>query len=352
MDESRKVRLGVVGTGKMGQAAHLPNFLALDACEVVALAEMRRETGRLVAARHGIDRIYDDHRAMLDAEQLDGVVAIQPFARHVLLLPEIYARVKYVFTEKPLAVSVTGGEQLVAAADAAGCTHLLGYHKRSDPATMQAKTTMTEWRESGEVGALRYIRITMPIGDYRAGGGKSAVLDAGDPHPSLDMETPPADMDAATADRYLKFLNYFCHQLDLLRHLLDEPYQLAYADPAGVVFAARSASGIPAVIELAPYTTTRGWHESVLIAFERGYIRLNLPAPLVIYRAGTLEIYKDAGDGSPPERTAPVMPSLHAMRQQAIHVVEAMQGRPAPLGGQVEALEDLRIADQYARSLA
>ena len=351
MKNSSKIRLGIIGVGKMGQAAHLPNFLALDTCDVVALAEVRRETGKLVASRHGIGRIYEDHRAMLDAEQLDGVVAIQPFSRHAFLLPDIYPRVKYVFTEKPLAVSVAAGEKLVAAADAAGCTHLLGYHKRSDPATMRARQIMTAWQESGEVGRLRYIRITMPPGDYRAGGGKSGVLDAGDAPPDLEMESTPADMDAATAERYLEFLNYFCHQLDLLRHLLDEPYDLAYADPAGVVFAARSASGVPAVIELAPYQTTHGWHETALIAFEHGYLRLSLPAPLVIYRAGRLEVYRDPGDGVPPEKTFPVLPSLHAMRQQAVHVVEAMRGCATPVPTASEGLEDLRMADRYVRAL-
>ena len=47
---------------------------------------------------------------MLAAEKLDGIVAAQPFNRHAVLLPEIYRTAKYLFTEKPLAVSVEAGE--------------------------------------------------------------------------------------------------------------------------------------------------------------------------------------------------------------------------------------------------
>ena len=43
-----KLRLGFVGTGQMGQCAHLKNYATLDGCEVAALAEMRANTGREV----------------------------------------------------------------------------------------------------------------------------------------------------------------------------------------------------------------------------------------------------------------------------------------------------------------
>ena len=95
-----KIRIGFVGTGGMGQMAHLRNYANIEDCEVVAAAEIRQQTAKLVAARYGIPRIYKTHTEMLDAEKLDGVVASQPFSRHAILLPEIYGKVKHVFTEK------------------------------------------------------------------------------------------------------------------------------------------------------------------------------------------------------------------------------------------------------------
>ena len=76
-----KVRIGFVGVGAMGQMAHLRNYVTLEDCEVVAIAELRPKTRELVARRYGVAKTYADHREMLATEELDGVVASQPFAR-------------------------------------------------------------------------------------------------------------------------------------------------------------------------------------------------------------------------------------------------------------------------------
>jgi predicted dehydrogenase len=343
-----KVRLGFVGVGGMGQTAHLRNYVTLEDCEVVALAELRAATARLVAERYGVPKVYPDHRAMLAAEQLDGVVASQPFDRHAVLFPEIYPKVKCLFSEKPLAISVAAGEKLVAAARSAGCTHMVGYHKRSDPATIHAKRTIEEWKSDKKLGRMRYVRILMPAGDWVA-AGFTGLLNAGDRPPPLGSEPPAADMDEATRKEYVSFVNYYIHQVNLMRLLLGEAYRVAYAEHSGVVMAVESASGVAGVIEMTPYRTTRAWDEEALVAFEKGYVKLKLPAPLAVNRPGAVEIYRDPGDGATPERSEPTLPWVHAMRQQAINFVKVCKGELAPPCDAAEALEDLKVAREYVR---
>ena len=86
---------------------------------------------------------------------------------------------KHVITEKPLAVGVKAGEMLAARAAKTGTVHMVGYHKRSDPATQYAMDVITGWKKSGEMGKLRYVRILMPAGDWTA-NGLLGVLSAGD----------------------------------------------------------------------------------------------------------------------------------------------------------------------------
>jgi predicted dehydrogenase len=343
-----KVRIGFVGVGGMGQMAHLRNYVTLEDCEVVALAEVRKETGKLVAARYGIPKVYADHQAMLKEEKLDGVVASQPFSRHAVLFPELYTRVKHLFSEKPLAVAVSAGEQLAKAAKTAGCVHMVGYHKRSDPATRYAKQVIEEWKTSGKMGKLKYVRVLMPAGDWIA-SGFNGLLNAGDKGPDLQWEPPMADMDKATADQYVSFVNYYIHQVNLLRHLLGEPYQVTYAEKTGVLLAVASASGVAGIIEMTPYRTTVEWEESALVAFEKGYVMLRLPAPLAFNRPGSVEVYSDPGDGVTPIRTTPTLPWVHAMRQQAINFVKVCKGESAPPCDATEAVEDLKVARAYIR---
>ena len=344
-----KVRIGSVGVGSMGQMAHLKNYVVNDECEVVAIAEVREKTGKLVASRYGIEKVYRDHKEMLAAEKLDGVVASQPFWAHWKLFPEIYPHTKFLFSEKPVSVTIEGGQKLAAEAKKHGCTHMVGYHKRSDPATQYAKKLLDEWKASKQYGALRYVRITMPAGDWIA-NGFTGMLNAGDQGPGVEWE-PLTDYWTKQGwdDPYVGFVNYYIHQVNLMRHLLGESYKLTYAENSGVVLAVQSGSGVAGIIEMSPYRTTTAWEESALIAFEKAYIKLSLPAPLATHRAGDVEVYTDPGDGATPMRSMPTMPWIHAMRQQAANFIQVVKGETKPLCDAAEAVEDLKVARDYIR---
>lgn len=360
MSEEKKVRIGFVGVGGMGQRAHLRNYLTIEGCEVVALAEVREKTGQLVGTRMGIPKVYSNHLEMLAAEKLDGIVASQQFDVHATLLPDIYGKVKHVFTEKPLAVGVKAGEMLAGLASKTGTVHMVGYHKRSDPATEYALKVINGWKQSGEMGKLRYVRILMPAGDWTA-NGLIGILNAGDqptqaiPRESASMTDLPGAKDGSPAwhweglaQAYVGFVNYYIHQVNYMRYMLGEPYQVTFADKSGVLLAVESKSGVTGTIEMTPYRTTLDWEESILVAFEKGYLKIELPAPTTINRAGRVEVFSDPDNGT-PMRTVPTLPWIHAMRQQAINFVKVCRGEMAPPCTAAEAVEDLKIARDYIR---
>ena len=344
-----KVRIGFVGVGGMGQCAHLKNYAVLDSCEVVALAELRENQRNLVARRYGVPRAYANHEELLAAEKLDGIVAAQPFSRHGVLVPELLEAGVPVFTEKPLSGSVQQGEKIVEAVQKSGTWYMVGYHKRSDPATMYAKAEIDRLKAGGELGAMKYVRILMPAGDWVA-SGYSDLLRADDPQPELAWEPAADDMDKETYGHYTGFVNYYIHQVNLMRHLLGEPYEVTHADPSGVLLVTRSESGIAGVIEMSPYCTTIDWQESALVAFEKGYVRIDLPAPLASNRPGRVEILRDPGEKT-PETVVPQLPWVHAMKQQAMNFIAAIKGEAKPPCEAAEALEDLRVARSYIRLL-
>jgi len=211
------------------------------------------------------------------------------------------------------------------------------------------------------MGRLRYVRIVMPAGDWTA-NGLLGVLNAGDKpaqpvvHEAAAMTDLPG-VDAAAvawqwkgaAGEYVRFVNYYIHQVNYLRHILGEPYRVVFAPKSGVLMAVESASGVTGAIEMTPYRTTVEWEESILAAFEKGYVKIELPAPTTINRAGRVEIYADPGDGVTPLRTIPTLPWIHAMRQQAMNFVKVCRGEMAPPCTAAEAVEDLRVAREYIR---
>jgi predicted dehydrogenase len=341
------VRVGFVGAGRLGQLAHLRHYATLPDCTVVALAELRPELGQAVAQRYGVPHVYREATEMLANEALDAIVAPQPFWHHGQVLPPLLATGVPVFSEKPLAASVQVGEALLAAAARGGSWHMVGYQKRCDPATSYAKREVGRLQATGELGALRYIRLQLPSGDWLA-GGLADLIRTDEPAPTLTEDPPPADMDGATYDAYRTFVNLCIHPVNLLRYLLGEPYRVTYAERSGVLLAAESASGVAAAIELAPYRTTVDWSETALVAFERGYVKLELPAPLARNRPGRVELLRDPG-GATPEVIVPQLPWLDAMRAQAMAFLRAVRGEALPPCAAAEALEDLKVARDYIR---
>ena len=344
------VKIGFVGVGGMGQCAHLRNYVTVPDCQVVALAEIREGLGKKVATHYGVPHVYHSHEEMLAQEKLDGLVAPQPFTRHGLLITELAKAGVPIFTEKPLAGSLECGEKIVEAERKSGIWHMVGYHKRSDPATMYAKAEIERLKQTGELGKLRYVRIIMPAGDWVA-SGFTDLIRSEDPMPKLEFDPPASDMDEKLYQKYVEFVNYYIHQVNLMRHLLGEPYTVSYADPSGVLLAVQSTSGVAGTIEMSPYTTTLDWQESALVAFEHGYVKLDLPAPLASNRPGRVELLRDPGNGVTPQTSVPQLPWVHAMKQQAINFVRAIKGEIKPLCEAPEALEDLKVARQYIRLL-
>jgi len=341
-----RVRIGFLGAGFMGQLAHLANYAALDACEVAGITDVKQKQAGLVAAAYGIPRVYASAEELLADPSIDAVVAAQQFDNHVNVAPAVLGAGKHLLTEKPLCIYPQNGKALVECAKKAGKIHMVGNHKRSDPAVEYAVSVIKRWLETGEMGKMRYVRITMPPGDWVGGAScKGRPLMTGEPAAPYARESVPPGFDPALAGPYVSFVNYYIHQVNLMRYLMREDYKLAFADRAGVLLVAEGVSGVSGVIEMAPYNTTDSWQESALVCFEKGYIFIELPAPLAAQRAGTVTVFADNGGGG--AYTSPALPNVCAMRNQAANFIKAVKGEAAAPCDSAEALKDLEIAMDY-----
>lgn len=333
-----KVRIGFVGTGTMGQAAHLVNYTRLtDDVDVVALAEARPGLGTAVGARYGIAGVYTDAEEMIAAERLDALVVPQQFTRHLQVVGPLYRHGLPILTEKPLALSTAvAGELVRMLEDSPTPFHMVGFHKRSDPAVVRAKEIVDDLLSSGRWGALRSARMTMAGDDWSLGAFDDVLL--------TDEALPAADPDAPIDEAYVSFINFYVHQTNLLRHLTGGSYTVDHADPWGRLLVGSTASGASVVLEMAPWGDP-GWDETIVLGFDEGWIRVTLPAPLASRRAGVLEVHGDLGDGV-TTRT-PYLPPVHAMLAQARNFVAAVRGEAPPPSDARDALEDQRVADAY-----
>lgn len=342
------VKIVFFGTGGMGQMAHLKNYVVLPDVKVVALVEARKKIADAVAKRYDIPNVFYDIDSFIQANiEFDGIVASQQYRNMITVVPQLLKFGKPLFTEKPLALSVEVAEKLASEATANHTVHMVGYHKRSDPAMEFGKCLADEWKASGDFGKLKYIRITMPAGDWVANGFEGVIM-SDDPYPSQPGEDNVHYWtDNNINVEYDVFVNYYIHQVNALRFILGEDYIIKYADKSRVMFAAESVSGIPAIVEMSPWTTSIDWQESYLIAFEKGWIQIDLPAPLASNKPGKVTVYEDNGKKPTPITWSPTLPHVHAMKNQAQNFVNYIRNGISVPCDSIEAVKDLQMAKDY-----
>jgi len=146
------VRVGVVGLGYWGP--NLARNLALiPGCEVAWLCDASQEARQRLAAAFPAARASAELSELLADEQLDAVVLATPVPTHAELAVAVLESGKHCFVEKPLATSAADAERVLAAAQAAGRTLMVGHLLEYHPAVRSLK----ELIDSGELGELYYI---------------------------------------------------------------------------------------------------------------------------------------------------------------------------------------------------
>ncbi len=350
---SQKIRLGFVGAGFMGQLAHIANYATIEDCELVALAEGRSETAQAVAQRYGIREIYPNHHEMLEKAELDGVVAIMGFHLYHTLVPDILAAGKPLTTEKPICIGVDSARKIVGMAEERGLLYQVGYMKRHDPGSKIVCKTVQEWKASGDMGGMTYVRVTMPSGDWVY--EHEPPINKGDSPTVYDAqvsETAPEWM-GDLGGQYISFINFYIHQVNLLRYLIGEDYTVTYVDPRSQILVAISDSGVPCTLEMASYGLRHKWEESYRICFEGGRIDLQLPAPMARQRAGDVTIYKQSSSSNEdgPQEILPIVPQRWSFLEEARHFVHCLKTGNSTIAPASDAIKDLEVSEQYIRHL-
>jgi len=125
-----RLRVGVIGVGKMAEIRHLPILAGLPQVELVAFCDTSEENLAARGEDYGVAARYADHHEMFDAETLDAVcIFIPPFAHTDA---EIIAaeRAIHVFVEKPPTLSMEQAREINAAIKGAGIITQVGFNSR------------------------------------------------------------------------------------------------------------------------------------------------------------------------------------------------------------------------------
>ena len=210
--ENGKLRVGIIGVGRIAVEAHIPCLREAGA-EVAALADAVPGRAARFAERFGIPQGYDDYHELLARPDIQAVVVATPTCSHEENSTAALEAGKHVFQEKPPAMNEAQIARVVAAGRKAGRLFMVG----SQSVYAFGAQTLKRWIDAGELGEIYFIkgsgvgRRGTPHGWYRlrrvAGGdagidGMSHMLDR-----ILFLLDTPKPV-SVTARTYLKFAAY------------------------------------------------------------------------------------------------------------------------------------------------
>lgn len=156
----KTLKFGLIGTGFMGKAHAIalraaPGVFSLPATPV---CELLADVDEAVAARKatelGFARSTGDWRMLVQDPDVDVVDICAPNFLHKEMALAAIAAGKHVYAEKPLALSAADAAEMVAAAESAGVSTLVGFNYIRNSATQLAREIIA----SGEIGELVHFR--------------------------------------------------------------------------------------------------------------------------------------------------------------------------------------------------
>jgi hypothetical protein len=142
-------RVGILGSGFIVNECHLPAYRKAG-FNAAAIASRTSENARRAAERHGIAKVYDSYRQLLDDKSIEVLDIAVPPNVSLPLIHEACARrsVKGVLVQKPLGMDYPSAAEAVRACQTAGITLAVNQNMRYDHSVRAAKTLL----ENGTIG--------------------------------------------------------------------------------------------------------------------------------------------------------------------------------------------------------
>ena len=342
--KNRKLNIGIVGAGFMGQLAHIKNYAEISTCEVVALAEFRPELRKQVASRYQIPRSYESHNELINDPEVEAVIVVTPRQLTGQVAFDCLKAGKHVFTEKPMAGTLKQGQTLVNEAKKQKVQYVIGYMKRYDEGVVEAKNYLDKVIEDSELGSVLFVRAHCFMGDSFC--NPSGYISTKEEVPDY-LEGWPTHPDWVPKSYELDFtgyLNTYSHDINLLRFLFGKTPKPEYVNFTNM-------DGRIAVLNfdnfICSLETGRSdyhyWDEHIQIYFKKGHISIKLSPPLLRNSVAKVVIY--ISGEKPQKKTFSGNFTWAFKRQAEAFVKDILSGKESKNPGS-DSLEDLKLCEE------
>ncbi len=157
IDVTKKIRVGIIGTGWIAEA-HVLEYKKMPDVEIVAAADLIPGKAEAFMEKMGVSgvRFYPNDQALIDAEKdtIDAVSICTYNRQHAPCAVYALKNGVNVMLEKPMCVTLEEAIEICRAEKESGKLLSIGFQPRLDPNMQMIKKII----ESGELGQIYYIQ--------------------------------------------------------------------------------------------------------------------------------------------------------------------------------------------------
>lgn len=173
MKESKTLRFGVIGAGRIGKI-HAENLATrVPGVQVAAIADIDLKSAQETALRLHIPAALTDYHAILSDPSIDAVAICSSTDTHARIVIEAAAAGKHIFCEKPIDHDLAKIDAALEAVQKAQVKLQIGFNRRFDANFRKVRQMVAE----GKVGKTHILRITSrdpappPVSYVKVSGG-------------------------------------------------------------------------------------------------------------------------------------------------------------------------------------
>jgi myo-inositol 2-dehydrogenase / D-chiro-inositol 1-dehydrogenase len=209
----KKLKLGVIGTGRIGKVHIATLVQSVPQAEVAAIADINIDSANEVAKSFGISSVSASHLDILNNPEIEAVIICSSTDTHARYIVEASKAGKHIFCEKPVDLSLEVIMGALKAASDAGVKLMVGFNRRFDPNFQKIKQLVNE----GKIGDPHILRIT-----------------------SRDPAPPPAEYSAVSGGM---FMDMTIHDFDMARYIVGSEVTEVFTSAAVLVDPAIGKAG-------------------------------------------------------------------------------------------------------------
>lgn len=171
---AKKLRIGVIGTGKIGRL-HLESVLHhIGNAEVVHVADpYMSDEVRQWLRENGVNKLSENASAIMEDPEVEAVMICSPTTLHAEQLVEAAKAGKHIFCEKPVHFDLEKILETLQVVKQSGVKFQIGFNRRFDHNFKRVREEVS----SGKIGEPHVVKITSrdpappPVGYLKTSGG-------------------------------------------------------------------------------------------------------------------------------------------------------------------------------------